>query len=239
MVRPPERVIYDNLIGIKGKVFDVDHLKKLLLKVQSFNKKVKEEFGVDLSELDLKRAEDTRTLHYIVSTLGLADKRIEQFMKQTTGVKEKPNIIFDVTLKSISKLDKITNIVTKFGYKRENIHIVWIVNSIDMALQQNAERDRRVPNDILKDTHKMVAAEMKRIFSGDYNMKKYMDGDFWIVFNKRFIDNLVAISDFGGSYIKEALYFKVKEKGKKMKELKEFSSEVVDKILDYTEGAFK
>ena len=61
----------------------------------------------------------------------------------------KPNIIFDVTLKSLSILNQLTRSVLDMGYDKKNIHIVWVVNELETALQQNQERKRKVPKEIL------------------------------------------------------------------------------------------
>ena len=72
----------------------------------------------------------------------------------------KPNIIFDVTLKNITKLSNISTALESIGYSKQNIHLVWIVNAVSVAIQQNRSRDRVVPEDILLDTHKGASTTM-------------------------------------------------------------------------------
>jgi hypothetical protein len=117
-------------------------------------------------------------------------------------------------MKNIGKLKKIVDSVTDMGYEKENIHIVWVVNDIDMAIKQNLERPRHVREDILMSTHQLVSETMAEIFKGNTNVNEYISGDFWIVFNKRFTDSVlqfgkkVALTAFekkqketAGSYI--------------------------------------
>ena len=156
----------------------------------------------------------------------------------------KPNLIFDVTLKSVSKLEKIAMMASELGYKKENIHIVWVLNDLDTALVQNAERDRRVSDDILKNTHIHVNYQMKDFMTGGTNMRRYMDGHFFIAFNKKYADSLVKVSmetskdtvipGKGGSgmYIKDAFYVEVKPKLGVVKSLDKLSDDVVKRLKE-------
>src|SRR6056300_1642925 len=60
--------VKDKLVGIEGKVFDVDELKTLAAKTPAIRKKVKDEFGVDLENLaaNLKEPENVAKLHEII-----------------------------------------------------------------------------------------------------------------------------------------------------------------------------
>ena len=98
----------------------------------------------------------------------------------------KPNIIFDVTLKDLQKLEKITRQVSAIGYPKENVHIVWVVNDIEVAKAQNKDpkRGRVVPADILVNTHRGASATMNDILNMGKGLRKYMDGDIAFAFNK-------------------------------------------------------
>ncbi|UQJ94981.1 hypothetical protein IANJMKHF_00075 [Klebsiella phage CPRSA] len=101
----------------------------------------------------------------------------------------KPNLIFDVTLKGMSKLASIARDVETLGYKKENVHIVWVMNDVHIAMQQNQKRDRVVPKEILMDTHEGAALTMAKILNMGDSLKQYMDGDIWISFNKVGVDS--------------------------------------------------
>ena len=223
--------VIKNLLGVDGKKFDVDDLKTKALKSTGIRQKVKDQFDIDLDKLDLKNADDVSTLHNIVSTLRL-DKKSKDFMYSTIKGDNKPNLIYDVTLKDLQKLETISSEVQKLGYEKENIHIVWVVNDVNTAIQQNAKRDRRVAKDILIDTHELVSYTISNILKKN-TLRKYMDGDFWFVFNKQFTDSVLNVSDNGGSYIKDAVYFKVKEKSKNILKISEISDNYIDKIKAY------
>lgn len=225
-----------NLLGIEGKTFDVDELKTLALKSNKIAGRVKTEYGVDLQDLDLKNPDNVSVLHEILSDeLNLSDRRRSVFYSSilASSKERKPNLIFDVTLKNLRKLETITRNVQKVGYLKENIHIVWIVNEIDVAIKQNLERDRNVPEEILVNTHQGVSMTMNQILNMGDDLQKYMNGDIYISFNKKGADIDLKTSDKGGKWIKDADYVKVKEAGKPQKPSKEIDKDVYRKIQQY------
>ncbi len=184
--------VTSNLIGIEAKTFDVDKLKKQALNSAGIKERAFKEFNVDLDTLDLRNPKDVSTLHSVVSQMGLDKKVKEYFLKNKTS-KYKDNIIFDVTMKDLHKLANLSKMVQDIGYKKEEIHIVWVINDMDTAIMQNAKRDRVVDQDILINTHKMVSYNIANILK-DGVLRQYMDGDFWFVFNKIFTDGVLKIA---------------------------------------------
>ena len=145
----------------------------------------------------------------------------------------KPNLIFDVTLKDMTKLVSIATAVEDLGYAKENIHIVWVVNSVDVAMAQNKSRDRTVPEEVLFATHQGAALTLKRILDMGESLKQYMDGYIYISFNKIHDDTTLAKSSRGGSYVQKANYVLVKSRGHLQLPSKELSSEITAKIKSY------
>ena len=91
--------VLDNLIGLEGKKFDVDELKRLVLKAPKIAKKVKDETGQDLSKFNLNKPDDVFKLHNIVADeLNLSNKKLAAFFASvmTRPPEDKPNVIFDV-----------------------------------------------------------------------------------------------------------------------------------------------
>jgi hypothetical protein len=145
----------------------------------------------------------------------------------------KPNLMFDVTLKDLRKLDNITRSVRDIGYSPENIHIVWIVQDIEVAKNLNQTRNRVVPTDILVNTHRGASQTMQDIVNMGNDLKKYMDGDIVFAFNKVGIDSDVAVSGKGGMYVKDAKYVFVKKKGKPVMGVKQLDADLKRKIASY------
>ena len=230
--------VKDKLVGIEGRVFDVDELKTLAAKTPAIRKKVKAEFGVDLENLatDLKRPENVAKLHEIIGdALNLPDKRMQTFYTSilTAADDRKPNIIFDVTLKDLRKLEKLTRQVSSIGYDKKNIHIVWVVNDIEVAKAQNVKRDRTVPVEILVNTHRGASATMQDIINMGKDLKRYMDGDIVFAFNKVGVDTEIEKSGKGGMYVVDANYFYVKRAGKAPMSQSEIGADLKRKISSY------
>jgi hypothetical protein len=148
---------------------------------------------------------------------------------------QKPNLIFDVTLKDLKKLDKLTTAVKKLGYDEEKIHIVWVLNDVEIAKKQNLDpkRGRIVPPEILVNTHIGVSNTMSKILDMGIDLQKYMDGAMYIVFNQANVDNHMATSKNGGTYMIDAKYLKIKEPGKKPMTKKDLTDEILSKIKSY------
>lgn len=226
----------DKIIGIEGKVFDVDRLKELVLKSTNFAEKVKTENGVDVKKLSLKNVDDVSALHDIISGVyNLPNKQMNNLYADilTKDKSRLPNLIFDVTMKDIRKLDSVSRYATKLGYKKENIHIVWVCNDIEVAIEQNSKRSRTVSKDILFSTHEGVALTMNKIMKKSIDLSQYMDGDVYISFNKVKIDTKYVKSVNGGGYIEDANYVKIKSSKKELLDIKDIDDDVLRKIESY------
>ena len=245
--------VKDKLVGMEGFTFDVDALKKLAAATPAIQRRVKKELGVDLKKIALKKdalknEKNVAKLHEIIGDyLNLDDRRLKALYTSIMSAdpERKPNIIFDVTLKDLRKLDNLTRQASAIGYAKENIHIVWVVNDIEVAKVQNLKRERVVPAEILVNTHRGASNTMNDIINMGKRLKKYMDGDIVFAFNKVDVDSEVVKSDKegskigmkgktkGGMYIVDANYFYVKRKGKPVTPEKNLSMDVRRKIQSY------
>jgi len=233
--------VKDNLVGIEGKVFDVDELKTLAAKTPAIRKKVKDELGVDLGALasNLKDPENVGKLHSIIGDYLNLDNKVKKSLYTsilTANPDRKPNIIFDVTLKDLRKLQNITRQASDLGYDKSNIHIVWVINDIEVAKSQNLKRARTVPTEILVNTHRGAQQTMADIVNMGKSLKKYMDGDIVFAFNKVGVDANLMKSGKGGSFIKDANYFYVKKKGKPPTSIASLEKDIKAKIKNYVPG---
>ncbi len=236
-----------NLLGIEGRTFDVDHLKKMIIRSDHIAKIVKEKTGIDVKNLNMKRPEDVTTLHNALADPMFAYPKREQdqmFRELTqiayTAIEHKPNIIFDVTLEKLKKLKDLSERVQDIGYEKENIHIVWVLTHIEVARKQNQERERTIHDEILLDIAKGVSITMKQLLSDSEVLRKYADGDFWISTNTIGVDSKITKSGRGGSFVEKSNYFLIKKKGQAPKSIEEISKIVIgdtnllQKIQDYT-----
>lgn len=136
-------------------------------------------------------------------------------------------------MKSLTQLQKYTLPIQSLGYDPKNIHIVWVINDIEIAKKQNLERDRTVPVEILVNTHRGASSTMNDIVKMGNDLRRYMDGEIVFAFNKVGVDSRIEKSKSGGMYITDANYFYVKRRGKPVDETK-LTKEVRSKISEYT-----
>ncbi|QFR55826.1 hypothetical protein JC221_180 [Yersinia phage JC221] len=226
----------EKLLGIEGQVLDVDALKKLVMGSTKLAAEIKKQTGHDVKTMNLRDPSNVATMHHIVADVfNVANKNQSRVYAgiMTAAEDRKPNLIFDVTLKGMSKLASIARDVESLGYQKENIHIVWVMNDVHIAIEQNQKRDRVVPTEILMDTHEGAALTMAKILNMGDALKQYMDGDIWISFNKVGIDSEIKKSDKGGMFVVKSNYIKVKTKGKTQKSLADLDKELVQKVAAY------
>jgi predicted kinase len=227
--------IKDKLLAIEGINVNVDDIKELSLKSELIKARALKDYKIDMSKMDLRNPEDVTHLHTLLSDMKVLDneKRVLYTSILSDDPKFKPNIIFDVTLKDITKLNNLTADVLRLGYDKLNIHIVWVVNDVKVAIEQNKSRERVIPEDILVDTHEGASLTMKKIIDMGDNLNKYMDGSIIMAFNKKGVDIEMKTSDNGGSYISKAMYVVIKKPGFSV-DLKQITSDVLNKIRAYT-----
>lgn len=237
--------VLSNLVGVEGKTLDVDALKTLASKTPAIRKRVKDEMGVDLQDLsgNLKNPENVSKLHGIIGDYLKLDKRVNQALYRgilTAPADRKPNIIFDTTLKDLNKLQNLSRQMTDLGYDKKNIHVVWVVNDIEVAKQQNLKRARTVPTEILVNTHRGAANTMGDVINMGKRLQRYMDGDIVFAFNKVGVDANLMKSGRGGSYVKDANFFYIKRQGKAPVPVDKLEDEVMRKIKSYVpKGAWE
>lgn len=187
-------------------------------------------------------------LHHFVKFYNLDKKTEENFFNSIEKYSShKPNIIFDVTLKDIKKIEEISEKSVNAGYSKKNIHIAWVLNSLELALENNKKRDRVVANDVIRVSHTGVAEVMASILRKSEDIREFVDGDIWIIFNRISITNpnqsdcIVNISKGSNSKdlfeVKKYTAVKIKDQGGEVYNTKQIEKQLKDalkKILDYT-----
>ena len=234
--------ILSNLVGLEGKVMDVDALKTAAAKSKLIQRRVKQKTGMDIAAIagDLRNPENVGKLHDIIANVLELDSRKQKVLM--TGIlaapaDRKPNLIFDTTLKDITKLGNLSRQLTNVGYDKKNIHIVWVVNDIEVAKAQNLTRSRRVPAEILVNTHRGASQTMGDVLNMGKALKRYMDGDIVFAFNKVGVDSALKVSGGGGSFLEDAKYFYVKRQGKPPTPVDKLNTDIKSKIASYVPKA--
>ncbi len=234
--------VLSNLVGLEGKVMDVDALKTASAKSPLIRKRVKAETGMDIESIaaDLKNPENVGKLHDIIANVLQLDTRKEKVLMRgilAAAPDRKPNLVFDTTLKDLQKLGNLSRMLTNVGYEKKNIHIVWVVNDIEVAKSQNLKRSRTVPAEILVNTHRGASQTMADIVNMGSTLKRYMDGDIVFAFNKVGVDADLKVSGGGGSFLQDAKYFYAKRQGKPPTPVAKLEKDIKTKISSYVPKA--
>jgi hypothetical protein len=201
--------------------------------------------------LDLKNPDDVGLLHNFSKVMGYDDKFKDLFFKVARETKNKPNVIFDVTLKDSKAIEEIKKYIDLGEYDKKNVHLVWILNSFDIAVVQNNQRARQESLEIMTKTHKGVALTMREILENSENYRDVIDGDIWIVPNQVKVDSSVIrnadneIEWEGKKFTRNAETKKksmvidrysaicIKKSGKPAMKYKELEKSLIEKIKDY------
>jgi hypothetical protein len=180
-----------NFIDSAGfKVRDVDEMKKQVAKLEQLGKisvdswynkfggnlkpEEKEHIqtfvlnkGMTISDIagNLKNPNNVASLHYIVDTMGIKGKWLVNMLAGKSNPETLPNLIFDITAKNLGSITDVLDPLLRQGYKPENIHLIWVLTNFSVAVEQNKERDRVVPEDVLLTTHEGAAKTVWDIVS--------------------------------------------------------------------------
>lgn len=224
--------VIDKMIMLDAKKYDVDEIKKKIVKdarfqdfVKKYHKDIIDELKIDITNLDLKNPEDVSKLHALVAKSGLDKRPRQELQKFLTSLEDKsryPNLIFDVTFKNKTKTLGQAKELVEAGYDPKNIHVVWALNSLENALANNRKRERSVSDEIVKKAAHDVATTMRSLFS-DAEVQTTFDGDWYIVFSNQ--TGIWTKSSKGRTISQD--YIQVKKAGKRA-----VLNDIEDSILD-------
>ena len=145
----------------KFKIRDVDELKKSAIKLAQLKGD-----NPEIANLDLSNSDDVFKIHQYVKDKGWKGDTLDQLLSVTGNKKTLPNILFDVTLKDEGDIYKVLPSLFEVGYQPINVHLVWVLTDYEIAIKQNAKRERRVPDEIMLQTHTGAALTMTDLMRG-------------------------------------------------------------------------
>lgn len=247
------------LEGEKFKVRDVDEWKRLLLKISmmaddpegwaqmhTHGMFVDPEKYKPLKKLNLRNPDDVFKFHQIVNDMGIKSKTLDALL-DNADAKAKgtlPNILFDVTGKTLDDMGKFMPQILKAGYNPANIHIVWVLTNYTIALSNNLDpsRGRVVPEDIMLQTHKGTSETMYDYIQSK-GKKLAINGQIHVILNNR--ENTIFYGDTrkrerisaitgkkNDGVIKDFKYLTLKERGKLMLPAKKIQNQLYKWIVD-------
>ena len=200
----------------KFKIRDVDEWKKGFLKLAQTRKQFSE-----LKGLQLRNPKDVYKLHMFVKEKGIKDKSLDLLLRDTNSDRL-PNIMFDITMKDASDIGDVLPKLIEAGYNPKNIHLTWVLTNYAVAIVNNRNRERVVPEDIMLLSHEGAAKSMYDVIKG--KLPRGLNGAVRVILNNR--ENTIPYVDpetkkpmkteQGDIIVKDFTYLTFKKEGKSM-----------------------
>ena len=200
--------------GEKFKVRDVDEWKKAFMKLADTTN-----MHSEIKGLKLKNPKDVYKIHTFVRNKGIKDKTLDLLLKDA-NTRHLPNIMFDITMKDADDIGDIIPKLVEAGYESKNIHLTWVLTNYAVAILNNRNRERVVPEDIMLLSHEGAATNMYDVIKG--NLPRGLNGGVRVILNNR--DNTIVWADpdtkkpmktsQGDIIIKDFTYLTLKKEGK-------------------------
>ena len=200
----------------KFKIRDVDEWKKGFLKLAQTRKQFSE-----LKGLQLRNPKDVYKLHMFVKEKGIKDKSLDLLLRDS-NTDRLPNIMFDITMKDASDIGSVLPKLIEAGYDSKNIHLTWVLTNYAVAIVNNRNRERVVPEDIMLLSHEGAAKSMYDVIKG--KLPRGLNGAVRVILNNR--ENTIPYVDpeskkpmkteQGDIIVKDFTYLTFKKEGKSM-----------------------
>ena len=200
--------------GDKFKIRDVDEWKKAFMKLADTKGAHPEIKGLKLSN-----PKDVYKLHMFVKRKGIKDKTLDLLLRDANA-RHLPNIMFDITMKDASDIGDVIPKLVEAGYESKNIHLTWVLTNYAVAILNNRNRERVVPEDIMLLSHEGAATNMYDVIKG--KLPRGLNGGVRVILNNR--DNTIVWADpdtkkpmktsQGDIIIKDFTYLTLKKEGK-------------------------
>ena len=205
----------DNFMqGELFKIRDVDEWKKAFMKMAD----VKDKFP-EIKGLNLKNPKDVYKIHMFVKKNGIKDKSLDLLLRDANSDRL-PNIMFDITMKDANDIGDVIPKLVEAGYDSKNIHLTWVLTNYAVAIVNNRNRTRVVPEDIMLLSHEGAAKSMYDVIRG--KLPRGLNGGVRVILNNR--ENTIPYVDpdtkkpirtkHGNMIIKDFTYLTFKREGK-------------------------
>ena len=200
--------------GEKFKIRDVDEWKKAFMKLADTKKQFPEIKG-----LNLKNSKDVIKLHQFVKDKGIKEKSLDLLLRDVNA-RHAPNVMFDITMKDTKNIDAVMPKLIKAGYDAKNIHLTWVLTNYAVAIVNNRNRTRVVPDDIMLQSHEGAATSMYDVIKG--KLPRGLNGGVRVILNN--LENTIPWLDpdtgkkmrtkQGNIKIRDFTYLTFKKEGK-------------------------
>ena len=193
-----------------GKITITDILKKYGKKIKPkdmeivqkvFNTELPRGGKQTIRNLNLKNPDHVATLHFLVKAMGIKDKTLENMLAASNNPETLPNIMFDITAKDLSDITDVLPLLKNAGYESKNVHLTWVLTNYVTAMENNKNRERMVPEDILLKTHEGASNTVWGLITRA--LPKGMNGRVDVILNNP--QHTVFYTDADGKTIKGAV----------------------------------
>ena len=193
-----------------GKITITDILKKHGKKIKPkdmeivqkvFNTELPRGGKQTIRNLNLKNPDHVATLHFLVKAMGIKDKTLENMLAASNNPETLPNIMFDITAKDLSDITDVLPLLKNAGYESKNVHLTWVLTNYVTAMENNKNRERMVPEDILLKTHEGASNTVWGLITRA--LPKGMNGRVDVILNNP--EHTVFYTDADGKTIKGAV----------------------------------
>ena len=172
--------------------------------------------------MKLSNPKDVYKLHTFVRGKGIKDKTLDLLL-QDSNSDRLPNIMFDITMKDANDIGDVLHKLIEAGYDSKNIHLTWVLTNYAVAIVNNRNRERVVPEDIMLLSHEGAAKSMYQVVKG--KIPRGMNGGVRVILNNRentipWIDpdtkEIMKDHKSGDVLVKDFTYLTFKKEGKTM-----------------------
>ena len=161
------------------KIINPDEVKKLVLAVSAAGKGFSDAKG-----LDMYNTKQGQILQKYIGGKRLNSKRIKALLGDKNR-RQLPNLIFDQTFSWKDEIKSRADKLIEAGYKKENLHVVYVFVDIDIALKQNRERKRTLPDDVIINTGRGSKKTFTKLVQGKMEGADNVDGEYHIIFRSK------------------------------------------------------
>ena len=209
--------VLQNMLGHNGVNCDVDDLKTYIAREKKFqDEKYADKGNEFLQDMDFKDPDKVFKMHNFSKKIfepegsELENSKLDGLLnaaRQTKSKNSLPNIILNITGKDVHDFARLSVPFVEAGYSPKNVHIIWVLTPYKEASENNKNRDRVVPHDILRGTHMGVKKAMDIIRKSNgtieythkgqtkmFDARKFIDGLVMIIFNSKGADSWIPNS---------------------------------------------
>ena len=161
------------------KILNPDDLKKLMVRA---GKKGIKPFK-SMANVDPYSPKGAGEVHQFMRDTKIGSKRARTMNKGLKGRRYLPNLLFDRTFSFAGEFKNISQNLIHVGYNPDDIHVVFIMTDVEMAIKRNATRKRSLKPEVITRTNLGARKEFMNLF---FKRAKgaVANGDYYMIMNR-------------------------------------------------------